>query len=139
MVRAPPERVSAPTASTPPSASGEMFNVPSVIASVPVMVSEADGPSSLRVALASERVSEYASSAVSTVTVSVAEPLMVAVSKAVGGPPAGVQLLAKFQSPLTPVQVYEVMLSPPKSATLGRANVVNRPERQLYCCFGLAL
>ena len=59
--------------------------------------------------MASERVSDFATSAVSTVTVVVAEPLIFAESLDFGGPPAGVQLLAKFQSPLTPFQVYEAM------------------------------
>jgi hypothetical protein len=77
--------------------------------SVPPMVSEADAPSSLRVAFASERVSDCATSAVSTVTVVVAEPLIVAESVDFGGPPAGVQSLARFQSPLTPAQVYEAV------------------------------
>jgi hypothetical protein len=90
-----------------------MLSVPLLIASVPPIVSEADEPSSLRVALASERVSELATSAVSTVMVVVADPLIVAVSEAVGGPLAGVQSLAKFQSPLTPFQVYEVIFSSP--------------------------
>jgi hypothetical protein len=45
------------------------------------------------------------------VIVSVAEPLIVAESVDLGGPPAGLQSLAKFQSPLTPVQVYEAMIS----------------------------
>jgi hypothetical protein len=58
--------------------------LPSLIVSAPPIVSDADAPSSLSVAFASEKVSEFATSAVSTVTVSVAEPLIVAESEAVG-------------------------------------------------------
>jgi hypothetical protein len=39
----------------------------------------------------------------------VADPLIVAISEAVGGPPEGIQSLAKFQSPLKPFRVYEAI------------------------------
>jgi hypothetical protein len=80
----------------------EMLSVPLFIASLPPIISEALGRSSLNVAFASERVSELATSAELTVMVSVAEPLIVAESVDFGGPPERVQSLAKFQLPLTP-------------------------------------
>ena len=69
-VNAPPERFSGPFTVSTPEATDVVatFSVPALIASVPPIVSEAEAPSSLRVAFALESVSEDAAPAESTVT-----------------------------------------------------------------------
>jgi hypothetical protein len=100
----------------------EMLSVPLLIASLPPIISEALGRSSLNVAFASERAANLRRRPyrLDGVTRRAVEPVDF------GGPPERVQSLAKFQLPLTPVQVYEAICFPPR-CPIGRT----RPQRRL--------